>query len=125
MPFMGYTVCEGGVLFDPVEHEVRGDDQPLLVGRVGQLGGQARRLRAVLARQEARLLQPARLVHQLVRLLHVARLLEPPHDHRVQFWILEQIIHKTLFNIPRRGAEHKGSVGCNNRIYLFMVCMSP
>lgn len=82
-----------GVLFDPVEHEVGGDDEPLLVGRVGQVGGQARGLGAVLARQEARLLQPARLVHQLERLLHVARLLESPHYHRVQFWILEFTIN--------------------------------
>lgn len=78
------------VLFDPVEHEVGGDDEPLLVGRVGQVVRQARGLGAVLARQEARLLQPARLVHQLERLLHVARLLEPPHDHRVQLRVLKR-----------------------------------
>lgn len=90
MPFVVFLSgggCGGG-LFDPVEDEVGGDDEPLLVGRVVQLRGEARRLQAMLARQEARLLQPARLVHQLERLLHVARLLEPPHYHRVQLRIL-------------------------------------
>lgn len=84
MPFYRYAG-----LLDSVEDEVRGEGERLLVGRVGEVRGEARRLHAVLARQQPRLLQAARLVHQLERLLHVARLLEPPHYHRVQFWILK------------------------------------
>lgn len=92
-------------LLDPVEHEVGGELQRALVGRARQLLRQARRLRAVLARQEARLLQAARRVHQLVRLLHVARLLEPPHDHRVQLGVLPE--PHTYINKPIYLGENK------------------
>lgn len=76
-------------LFDAIEDQVADDDEALLVRGLGELGGQSHGLLAVLAGQQPRLLQTLGLVDQLKCFFYVSRLLEAPHDHRVQFGVLK------------------------------------
>uniref|UniRef100_A0A182U2V1 Uncharacterized protein n=1 Tax=Anopheles melas TaxID=34690 RepID=A0A182U2V1_9DIPT len=70
-------------------HKVADHDQTLLVGRFADLGREPERLDAVLAGEEARLLQALRLVHQLVRPLDIAGFAEAAQNHRVQLGELQ------------------------------------
>uniref|UniRef100_A0A182UVS4 Uncharacterized protein n=1 Tax=Anopheles merus TaxID=30066 RepID=A0A182UVS4_ANOME len=57
--------------------------------RLADLGREPERLDAVLAGEEARLLQALRLVHQLVRPLDIAGFAEAAQNHRVQLGELQ------------------------------------
>lgn len=91
------TTHEGAhvhMLFQSIQNQVGDHLQPLLVRRLRQFLGQSHSLDTVFARQEAGLFQSLRLVHQLERLLYVALLLKPSHDHRIQFRELEKTVRQ-------------------------------